>query len=102
MTIKISDMAGKFAENKDAGREIRIQQILPALEKGEDVILNFAHVESATQSFVHSLISDVLRKHGDEVLERMTFKSCNDSVRGMIKIVVEYMQDAMEKEKTQE
>ena len=93
--IRIFDRVGTFAENKDVGRDIRIQEILPALKKGEEVILDFKKVETVTQSFVHSLISDVLRTYKDAALDRITFKSCNDTVKKMISIVVDYMQDAM-------
>ncbi len=97
--IAIFDRAGRDAENKDIGRDIRIKEILPALEKHEEVILNFARVETATQSFVHSLISDVMRKYRDDALERVSFKSCNDTIKQIIGIVVQYMQDALDQEK---
>jgi hypothetical protein len=96
MTIKIFKKAGPFAENKDAGRELRMQKILPAIDNGEEVILDFSGVESATQSFIHSLISDVLRQHGDQVLQKLKFKSCAPSIKTMIGIVVDYMHNAME------
>lgn len=98
-TIRIFDKAGAFAENKDAGREIRLHEILPALEKGEEVTLDFEQVQAATQSFIHSLISDVLRKYGEQTLDRIAFKACNEPVKQMVGIVVDYMQDAMEKDK---
>ena len=95
--INIFEKAGAFAENKDVGREIRIQEILPALRKGEEVVLDFDKVETATQSFIHALISEALREYQDRALDRMAFKSCNETVKKMIRIVVDYMQDAMEK-----
>ena len=97
--INIFEKVGAFAENKDVGRDIRIREILPALKKGEEVALDFKKVETATQSFVHSLISDVLRTYKDEALDRVVFKSCNDTVKKMIGIVVDYMQDAMDTNK---
>jgi hypothetical protein len=84
---------GSFAENKDTARDIRLNEIIPSLVAGEDIILNFEGVESATQSFIHALISDVIRKNGIEVLDRMKFKACNDTVKKIINIVVDYMQD---------
>lgn len=91
--IDIFARAGAFAENKDVARNIRLNDILPALEKGEDVILNFVRVDAVTQSFVHALISDLLRKRGSDVLDRLEFKSCNDTVKKIIAIVVDYMQE---------
>jgi len=59
------------------------------------VVLNFNGIDAATQSFVHALISDLIRKYGDEVLERISFKSCNETVQKIIGIVVEYMQESL-------
>jgi len=95
-TIMIFDKAGEFAENKDIARDLRTQEILPALERHEDITLDFGGVRAATQSFIHALISDILRKHGSEVLDNISFKSCNDTTKKIIGIVVDYMQEGVE------
>lgn len=94
--IAVFDKAGAFAENKDVARDIRIQEIMPALERNEEVLLDFQRVDAATQSFIHALISDALRKYGGDVLERIAFKSCSDTVKKIINIVVDYMQEGMD------
>ncbi len=93
--IPIAVRAGSFAENKDIARDIRVREIIPALESGEEVILDFERVDAATQSFIHALISDILRKYGSGVLDRVSFKSCNDTTQKIIGIVVDYMQEGM-------
>ncbi len=85
---------GEFAENKDIARDIRVKELVPALEKGENIILDFEKVEGATQSFIHALISDLMRKFGNGVLEKIQFKSCNKTIQGIITIVVDYMQES--------
>lgn len=91
-TIKVFNLAGSFAENKDIAREIRTKQIIPALEKKLEIVIDFDKVDSVTQSFVHALISELIRKYGAEVLDRIIFKNCNDTVKGIVNIVVDYMQ----------
>ncbi|KAF0133650.1 MAG: Uncharacterized protein FD145_1188 [Candidatus Saganbacteria bacterium] len=91
--IKIFDKAGSFAENKDIAKTIRIKEIVPAIEAKEDVVLDFDKVDTATQSFIHALISDVIRKQGNDVLDCITFKACNNTIKQLINIVVEYMQN---------
>lgn len=91
--IRLLPKVGGFAENKDVAREIRMSEIIPALEDKQDVVLDFAGVESTTQSFVHALISDLIRKYGSEVLDIVLFKNCNENVRKIIRIVVDYMQE---------
>lgn len=94
-SIVIFDLAGAFAENKDVAREIRNREIIPALDQNEQVTLDFQRVNGATQSFVHALISEVLRKYGGDVLDRIFFKSCNETIQQIINIVVDYMQEGM-------
>ncbi len=92
--IKLFKKIGQFAENKDVARDIRLKEIIPALEKHKNIILDFEKVEGATQSFIHALISDLIRKYGNDVLDSIQFKSCNETVKGIITIVVDYMQES--------
>lgn len=94
MEIKIYDLVGSFAENKDVAKEIRINKILPALEKNEKIILNFDKVTSTTQSFIHALISDIIRKKGINILDSIDFKDCNETTKKIIEIVIDYMQNS--------
>jgi hypothetical protein len=91
--IEIYAHAGAFAENKDVARALRLKEIIPALDKGEDVVLGFERVDVVTQSFIHALISDLIRKRGADILDHLEFKSCNDTVKKIITIVVDYMQE---------
>lgn len=93
--IKILDYTGDFAENKDSARKIRIDFIDPLIERGENITLNFNGITSATQSFIHALISQTIRKYGVGSLELIHFKDCNDRVKTIIEIVIEYVQDGI-------
>jgi STAS-like domain of unknown function (DUF4325) len=80
--VKIFDLAGSFAENKDIAQKIRVEQLIPALAKGEDsIVIDFKNVTGATQSFVHALI-------------RVIFKNCNASVEQIVNIVADYMEES--------
>lgn len=94
--ISIFAHAGAFAENKDVARNLRINELIPALEGNEEILLDFERVDAATQSFVHALISDLLRRYGSNVLDRIQFKSCNETVKKIITIVTDYMQEGMD------
>lgn len=92
--IKLFKQVGPFAENKDIAADIRLNKLIPALDGGKNIVLDFEKIEGATQSFVHALISDLMRKYGNEVLDKIQFKSCNDTVKSIIAIVVDYMQES--------
>jgi hypothetical protein len=94
ITVQLKERVGSFAENKDIARDIRVNILIPALEKGEEITLDFKGIDSATQSFVHALISDLMRKFGVDVIEKISFKSCNEVVQKIVTIVIDYMQES--------
>lgn len=90
-TIKMRQFVSEFAENKDVAREIRESRIRPALENGDHVVLDFSDVNSATQSFVHALLSELIRIYDVELTDMVTFKDCSATVKEIIGIVFDYM-----------
>ena len=92
--IKLFEKVGSFAENKDLARDIRLKKIIPAIENNQNIILDFDKIESATQSFIHALVSALIREYGNEVLDKIEFKSCNETIQKIINIVTDYMQES--------
>jgi len=92
--IKLFPEVGSFAENKDLAKTLRLKKIIPALKKKQEVTLDFEKVDSATQSFIHALISDLIRTYGADVLDRIRFKNCSETIKTIIKIVTDYMQES--------
>ena len=86
---------GDYGENKDIARKIRLETILPCLEKEEDITIDFKNVTGATQSFIHALLADPIRKYPEIVFNKITFKNCSDNVKVVVEIVEEYMQESM-------
>ena len=89
-TIKISPGVGKFAEDKDEARKIRVNQILPSLENKEKIVIDFEDVEFSTQSFIHALIGEPLKQYGENVLDSIEFKNCSTQLQNLIELVVNY------------
>jgi len=93
--IKLFSLTTNFAENKDLARDLRINEIAPALKNGKDVILDFEGIQAVTQSFIHALLSGIFREQGTVVLDKIKFKNCNENVKKIIEIVVDYMQESI-------
>ncbi len=87
--------AGSFGENKDVAKKLRVGTIMPELSKGNIVILDFEGMSGATQSFIHALISDPIRKYGDVAFDNLRYKHVNDDIREIISIVYRYMQESL-------
>lgn len=90
--MRIHASVGTFAGDKDAAAHIRDSYLRPTLAKGKMAILDFSEVELATQSFVHAMVAAVIRDDPGS-LDRIDFKNCNDAIKSVIQIVVEYAQD---------
>jgi hypothetical protein len=93
--MKVVTRTGSFAGDKDAAASIREDYLRPNIAKGIDVLLDFDEVDLATQSFIHALIAAIVREDPAS-LDHIAFKNCNDNVRSLIEIVVEYAQDEFE------
>ena len=102
MIIKLFELVGDFGEDKDAAARLREDSIKPALARGGRLALDFEGITLVTQSFVHALISDVLRTMGEGVLDRVEFKNCEVVVRGIISTVVQYSLDSADESSPQE
>jgi STAS-like domain of unknown function (DUF4325) len=90
--VEIFKEAGEFAEDKDAAARIREERLRAGLDSGGEVVLDFAGVGYATQSFIHAMIAQTVRRNPD-VLERISFANCSDAVRGIVEIVIDYAQE---------
>jgi len=88
--VEVTIHGGKFAEDKDAAKELRKNLIMPSLAEGKRVIIDFSQVTSSTQSFVHALIAEPLQKLGEDVLEKLEFHACAPQVRTLVELVVDY------------
>ena len=51
-------------------------------------------------AFVHALVSDVLRKQGESVLEEIEFRGCSPGVKGIVQTVVQYSLDTIDDDTT--
>lgn len=99
--IKMFEIVGPFASNKDLAKKIRTNVLLPTLEQQEEIIIDFEKVDGATQSFIHALISEAMRKYGVDVFfDKVVFKSCNEKIRTIVTIVTDYMQAGLEGDST--
>lgn len=94
--IQMRKLVGDFAENKDIAKKLRVEKIIPSLLKGQEVILDFEGVSGATQSFVHALISDPIRKFKAVAFNNLLYRNANKDIREIVSIVYRYMQESLD------
>jgi hypothetical protein len=79
---------GTFSEDVEQAALVRSRRILPALQSGEMIVLDFNGVRFATQSFVHALLNDAFRVSGS--LCRLSFINCSASTEEAVRAVAAY------------
>lgn len=94
--IKLKKHVGAFGENKDLAREIRQSKILPAIERGDEVALDFAGMNGVTQSFIHALIAEPIIRYRDQAFTNLYYLDANDDISEIISIVYRYLQESFE------
>lgn len=57
------------------------------LDSGGSVSFNLSGIE-ATQGFLDELIGMLVIKYGKAIISRLSFKSCSENMKGIIKFVV--------------
>ena len=87
--------AGEFAENKDVAKRWREEIILPELAKNKEVEVDFINITGVTQSFVHALLAEAIRRYGDSAFDNLIFSNANGVVREIIRTVYHYMQESL-------
>ncbi len=75
-----------FLGTRLAARDVRAQ-LEYLLSQDGDVVVDFSGIQ-ISQSFADELIGLLLLRRSPEVLDRLAFKGCSDSVKAAIEFVV--------------
>lgn len=77
-----------FAEDVEVAAKVRRETLMPAVNAGEEVVLDFEGIRFATQSFAHALLYEPLCLKGS--LLRLSFLNCTRASMEAIKTVAAY------------
>ncbi|MEX0605252.1 MAG: DUF4325 domain-containing protein [Marinobacter sp.] len=78
-----------FEEDVEKAAEIRDTEIIPRINSGSMVVIDFSSVSFATQSFVHALIYKVIRD-GQQLGSTLSVANCSSSTREAVMAVAAY------------
>lgn len=85
IVVKVS----RFEEDVEAAALCRETKILPSINSGKMVVLDFDKVRFATQSFVHALMYKVIRD-GQQIGSTLSIANCTNATREAIMAVAAY------------
>ena len=91
VVIKVAE----FEEDVETAAHIRDTIILPSINSGKIVVLDFQKVKFATQSFAHALMYKVIRD-GQQIGATLSIANCTNSTREAVMAVAAYAKIAEE------
>ena len=85
--IDMYNYCGERCEVKLEAINLRERKIIPAIKKGETVILNFSHAITATHSFLTALLADPIKILGLKSYKQIKIIGANETIRTIIDFV---------------
>ncbi len=84
LVVDVGNYFGKYAENKEGAIEIRDRKLLPSLQEGKDILLDFANVSSAPHSFLSALLATPIKSLGMLAYRRIKVTNATPEIRETI------------------
>lgn len=82
--LSIDNYFGPYAEDKQAAIKLRDERLLPNIEEGKSVVVDFKHVESAPHSFLSALFATPVRRLGVSAYKRIKIVNSSPEIRETI------------------
>lgn len=86
--VSILNYFGKWAEDKDAAIVFRDRRLLPAIESGKRIDLDFRDVETAPHSFLNALLATPVRRLGVKAYQWIRIYNAPGSIHEIIDAVL--------------
>ena len=85
--IDMYNYCGERCEVKLEAINLRERKIIPAIQKGETIVLDFSHAITATHSFLTALLADPIKILGLKSYKQIKIIGANETIRTVIDFV---------------
>lgn len=85
--LLVENYFGSYAENKEEAIRIRDTEIIPALEAGKSLLLDFANVISAPHGCLNALLATPIRTLGMDAYKRIRITNALSEIRETIDFI---------------
>lgn len=86
--VSIYNIFGSRAEDKDAAVRFRDRTLLPQIEQGKEIVLDFSDVLAAPHSFLGALLATPAARLGLLAFKRLRIINCSTDIRETIDFIV--------------
>lgn len=87
--LNVYNYFGKNADDKQAAISYRNRHLLPAIDEGKVLILDFDGVETSTHSFLNALLASPVRRLGMSAYKRIKISRAKTDIRETIDYVMD-------------
>lgn len=87
--LSISNYFGRFADDKQAAISYRDKHLLPAVDEGKALVIDFQDVETSTHSFLNALLASPIRRMGLKAYKRIRIINAPKDIRETIDYVLD-------------
>jgi hypothetical protein len=88
-TVSVENYFGRYAENKEEAVKFRDKRLLPAIEDGKSVLLDFSRVISAPHSFLSALLATPIGQLGMPAYKRIKVTNAEPEIRETIDFIMD-------------
>lgn len=89
LNVAIENHFGRYAENKEEAIHFRDTQLLPAVQSGKDILLDFNRVELSTHSFLSALLATPITQLGMRAYKRIRVTNATPEIRETIDYILD-------------
>lgn len=87
--ISVYNYFGRLADVKSEAIQYRDRHLLPAVEKGMSIVIDFADVDSSTHSFLNALLASSIRRMGLPAYKRIRIINASNEIRETIDYILD-------------
>nr|WP_239231500.1 STAS-like domain-containing protein [Comamonas aquatica] len=87
--VSISNYFGTYPEDKSAAISYRDRYLIPSIDKGKKILLDFDGVNSSPHSFLNALIATPIKILGMMAFKRIKIINARQDIRETIDFILE-------------
>ena len=87
--MNIENYFGKWAEDKDAAISFRDRRLIPAIQEGKKIELDFRGVETVPHSFLNALLATPVQLLGVKAYQWICVRNATGTIHEIIRTIFE-------------
>lgn len=87
--LNVYNYFGKNADDKQAAISYRNRHLIPAIDEGKLVVIDFDNVENSTHSFLNALLASPIRRMGMSAYKRIKITRAKADIRETVDYVLD-------------